>query len=93
MIYLSYRIEYDRSVGKYQVRKDRSPIIPALAGLLFFAILIFFPGSREEIVSLLIPGEDSVTVTAFHTMTDDLRSGAGIYDAFWDFCSVVIHES
>ena len=92
---MSYRIEYDGSVGKYEVRKVNSWRFPllcfaAVCGFLL-SVCAFAPQGREAVRSFLIPGEDAVTVLAFRTMTDDLRSGAGVYRAFYDFCRTVIH--
>lgn len=91
---MSYRIEYDGTVGKYEVRKIhpwRSPALCAVAILFLTAFCVLNSHSREVLRSFLIPGEDAVTVLAFQTMTDDLRSGAALGDAFRDFCQVVIH--
>ena len=91
---MSYRIEYDGTVEKYEVRKVhpwRSPALCAVAILLLTAICVPNSHSREVLRSFLIPGEDAVTVLAFQTMTDDLRSGAALGEAFRDFCQVVIH--
>ena len=91
---MSYRIEYDGTVGKYEVRKIHSwrfPALYAVAILFLTAICVLNSHSREVLRSFLIPGEDAVTVLAFQTMTDDLRSGAALGDAFRDFCRVVIH--
>lgn len=91
---MSYQIEYDGTIGKYEVRKMHPWRFPALCATVFFFLAagcVLHPQSRELLRSFLIPGEDAVTVLAFQTMTDDLRSGAALGDAFRDFCQVVIH--
>lgn len=92
---MSYRIEYDTAVGKYEVQK----ISPRrFSSFLLVSVLVFLlgmaafkPAALDKLCSVLIPGEDTVTVAAFQTMTNDLRSGAGIRDAFYDFCRMVMH--
>jgi hypothetical protein len=90
---MSYRIEYDSNVGKYEVRKVHPGRLPLIVGCVMMAALVMFPRSRETVRALLIPGEDAVTVAAVEIMTNDLKSGAGLYDAVFDFCSMVIHGS
>lgn len=88
---MGYRIEYDRAVGKYEIRKKSSDVFPViLCSVLIIAVLCACQ-SREVLISLLVPGEDVVTIEAFHAMTSDLRSGATLLDAFTDFCRLVIH--
>ena len=92
---VSYRIEYDGAVGKYEVTKLRNGNFPVVCAAALIGFLAFFcligQESREVLRSVLIPGSDAVTVAAFQTMTNDLRSGAGLYDAFFDFCHMVMH--
>jgi hypothetical protein len=90
---MSYRIEYDSNVGKYEVRKFHPGRFPMIVGCVLAAVLVIYPQSREAVRGLLIPGEDAVTVAAVEIMTNDLKSGAGLYDAVFDFCSMVIHGS
>ena len=92
---VSYRIEYDGAVGKYEVRTVRAGNFSVICAAALIGFLAFFcligQESREVLRSVLIPGSDAVTVAAFQTMTNDLRSGAGLYDAFFDFCHMVMH--
>ena len=92
---MSYRIEYDTTVGKYEVHRNSSRNISALICMSAVAILLILtvlsPNGLQLLHSVLIPGDDTITVSAFQTMTNDLRCGAGIRDAFFDFCYMVIH--
>ena len=92
---VSYRIEYDGAVGKYEVRRVKPNHFPVLCAVAFIgchvSLCLIGHESREVLRSVLIPGSDAVTVAAFQTMTNDLRSGAGLYDAFFDFCHMVLH--
>ena len=92
---VSYRIEYDGAVGKYEVRKLRNGNLSVLCAVAFIGCLVSLcligHERRAVIRSILIPGSDAVTTAAFQTMTNDLRSGAGLYDAFFDFCHMVLH--
>lgn len=86
---MSYRIEYDGRAGKYEVKPEgrRGAVLLAVLGAALALAVCFSP----EVRTWLIPGEDAVTVQAFHIMTDDLRSGATISDAVEAFCRFVIH--
>lgn len=92
---MSYRIEYDGRIDKYEVvrnTKSRFPgLVTAAFGLFLLLTLCLWQEGAEQFKSILIPGEDAVTVQAFYNMTNDLRSGAGIRDAVYIFCQSVIH--
>ena len=92
---MGYRIEYDRGSGKYEVSDVNPWRFPLMLAGAFGLFLIFafhsWPEGGEVLRSVLIPGEDAVTVQAFQNMTDDLRSGAAISDAVEAFCRFVIH--
>ena len=90
---MSYRIEYDGREGKYEVRRERNilPILVLFAAAFLFVALCTQPQWVEKLRNLLIPGEDGVTIQAFHNMTDDLRSGASVGEALEVFCRFVIH--
>lgn len=94
-MYMSYRIEYDSRVGKYEVCKERGrggmPILLSGIGIIVVFSLLLWPEAGAAVRSYLIPGEDAVTVQAFHNMSDDLRSGADLKDALYTFCRHVIH--
>lgn len=93
MIKLSYRIEYDSRIDKFEVRSIRhgGRNIFLLMGIGFLAVSCLAPEYRNTVRSFLIPGEDAVTTLAFQTMSEDLRSGANLADAFYEFCRMVIH--
>lgn len=92
---MGYRIEYDGRIDKYEVTKEypwRFPILVFGIFLLFTLLTYkFWPEGSEQLRKMLIPGDDSVTVQAFHNMTDDLRSGASVSEAVYAFCRYVIH--
>lgn len=95
VIYMSYRIEYDGRIGKYEVRKKSEWSIPFLITLAFAAIIslsyVLWPEGHAWLQSYLIPGEDAVTIQAFQNLTNDLRSGAAVSEAVYSFCRFVIH--
>jgi hypothetical protein len=90
-MYMSYRIEYDCSVGKYEVRRQNNRYYAGLGILAVLLCCLVWPRGREVLVSVMIPGEDAVTAAAFQVMTDDLRTGSGLGQAIMDFCRVVVH--
>lgn len=92
---MSYRIEYDGRIDKYEVvpeYRSRLPYFLAAFFCLFLLLtVVFWQEGWEQLKSILIPGEDEITVQAFLNMTDDLRSGAGMRDSIYTFCRSVIH--
>ncbi len=90
---MSYRIEYDSRINKYEVKQEKN-LFPMFLVLSFMVISLIFciqPGMLDAVRSFLIPGEDTVTMQAFSAMSDDLRSGAGLWEAVEVFCRGVIH--
>lgn len=92
---MSYRIEYDRDSRKYEVQNDHSErfFLFTMTAFVVFVLIsfAFWPEGAAKLKSMLIPGEDAVTVQAFQTMTNDLRSGATVSEAVEAFCRFVIH--
>lgn len=91
---MSYRIQYDSKTAKYEVTAERPlryPVLIFILGTLFLAVFMQGTGVVNQIRTLLIPGEDAVTVQAFQTMYADLRSGSSVFDAIYDFCRMVLH--
>lgn len=90
---MGYRIVYDGQAKKYEVHSERNvfSVFVFIGAALLATALFFWPQGLEMLRSGLIPGEDAVTVQAFHNMTDDLRSGATVGEAVEVFCRFVIH--
>ena len=91
---MSYRIEYDKRIGKYEVRKEQpkkmsSLLIMAVVGVI--GGLLLWPEAGAALSAAIIPGEDMVTVQSFRNMTAEMRSGASLMDAVYTFCHYVIH--
>ncbi len=86
---MGYQIRYDDRTNKYEVKTQNGTgmLMFCLFVVMFSSALCVSPGVRAWV----IPGEDAVTVQAFSAMTDDLRSGADILDAFETFCRMVVH--
>ena len=92
---MGYRIEYDWGNGKYEVREDHpwrfSLMLVGAFGIFLLFAPLFWPERVAAVRSVLIPGDDAVTVQAIRNMTDDLRSGATLQDALEAFCRFVVH--
>ena len=93
---MGYRIMYDGSSGKYEVKKERPLGLAAMTGLCFgvflLATCLFWTEGREVLNEYLIPGDNQVTLQAARSMRDDLRSGARLEDALEAFCREVIQS-
>lgn len=90
---MGYRIEYDGRAGKYEVYVERKlfPLLLLCVVGLLTVVLGVSPQWRDSLRSILIPGDDAVTLQAFQNMTNDLRSGATVGEAVDAFCRFVIH--
>ena len=89
---MGYRIEYDGREGKFEVTQEGKWLPKILfCTVILVAALCLCPQGGQKLRSFLIPGEDAVTLQAFHNMTDDLRSGATVGEAVEAFCRYVIH--
>lgn len=92
---MSYRIVYDGRIDKYEAVRNETSLFPVLLaaafGLFLLLTLCLWQEGAEQLKSILIPGEDVVTLQAFRNMANDLRSGAGLEDAVYTFCRCVIH--
>ncbi len=93
---MGYRIVYEQRSGKYQVEKQPFMGLRGWTGLCFGAFLLltslFWQDGREVLAEYLIPGENSVTLSAARGLRDDLRSGAELEDALEAFCREVIQS-
>lgn len=91
---MGYCMEYEH--GTIRRKKTGRGKYTAIA-VIFLCGAAFFAGIRavgvERIQNFLIPGDPVVTKAAFEKMTDDLRSGTGLSEAFSDFCYVVLDSA
>ena len=89
---MSYRIEYDRKIGKYEVHQNHtSPKTFVLLLVGAVGLAVWLGSDVIALRDMLIPGEDELTIQAFQNMSNDLRSGAGLGDAVFSFCRYIIH--
>lgn len=88
---MSYRIEYDGREGKYEIRKKRTGLLIPVTLVVLLGVFSLPAETMSALSDWLIPGTDAVTVQAFQSMTDDLRSGADLSEALEGFCRFVIH--
>ena len=94
---MPYRIEYDKSSTKYEIRNRNSfrfPLILLASYILFYCLTsAFWPEGRALIRELIIPGDNGATWEAFSVMTGELRSGASFDDAIYTFCYEIIDDA
>lgn len=92
---MSYRIEYDSHLGKYEIRKEypgrRRLLLAGAFSLFLLYTFSCWEDGAEVIRNLLIPGNDTVTVQAFQNMKSELSRGTHFGEALYGFCSFVIH--
>lgn len=89
---MSYQIIYNSKemhvLKNTQKRKHRGLTV-CIFTLVLLAILRF-SGFGSELWMNLIPGDPTVTVSAFSNMTDALQNGQNITEAVFVFCETVI---
>ena len=93
---MSYRIEYGSSIPAQYVKKKtymRLQIMTAV-WLLLFTLLVrgFFPAGTEQLKRILLPDAHSVTQTALNDLTEKLRNGQPLHDAFTSFCIYIVEH-
>ena len=91
---MSYRIEYDKRIGKYEVCKEQPKKLSLLLMMSVVGVIggiLMWPEAVAALSAAIIPGDDMVTVQAFRNMTAEMRSGASLMDAVYTFCHFVIH--
>ena len=92
---VGYCIEYEgaehysfSSNRKNGLRRKICLAVVAIA----LAVSVIFPAAKEKLVSLLIPGNDAVTIQAVEELVTDLQSGDSTKDALTAFCRTVIEN-
>ena len=87
---MSYHIQYEKDkTEKYPIHQKQKlhKSIWAVILIIVLIITIFsFPSFRE----ILIPGDPSLTKSAFSQMLDSLRSGEPLGEAVTTFCREII---
>ena len=94
---MSYQIEYpvtNRLEQRYNVKSGKKPMIPVIVVIciILLAVSVYILGV-DTIREFIIPGDDAVTVSAFHTMQDNLKEGMPVKDAVAAFCTEIIESA
>lgn len=92
---MGYRIDYDRGTKQYEVTKRhpfRFPVMLALCFVLFIAMThTFWPEGVEYLREIMIPGDNTVTLSALNHMTVELQAGTPVKDAVMTFCQEIMN--
>ena len=92
---MGYCIEYE-GAERYPLPCKRKPgilhrLCLAAIGVALLVTLIF-PETKQKLVSLLIPGNDSVTLQAIGELTERLQCGEHPKEAVAAFCRIIIEN-
>lgn len=93
---MGYKIRYrpPLNAGKNQRKISKQTI--RIVYFLAIIILSIFIGKHINLSvmrELFIPGHADVTSTAFAEMTEHIRHGVGLKEAFTDFCLEIIEDA
>lgn len=89
---MSYQIVY----GPKKRPPNTAARNPARTGLIIGILFIItlaalrFTGYSTDIWQSLLPGDPDVTISAFQSMTEEIRNGNGFSNAVTSFCETVI---
>lgn len=93
---MGYTIEYDPCGAKYEVRRTHplrfTVLLICAVGLFLILTLNFWPEGWKILRSVLIPGEDFITLQAIMNMIHSLKAGAPVTAALEAFCIEVIRS-
>ena len=91
---MGYIIEYDPVSTKYEVSKSHPHRFTLLlAGALLVFLLttsLYWPSGWNTLRSVLIPGEDAVTIHAAQNLAQNLKTGVPFKQALEVFCGEII---
>ena len=92
---MGYRIVYGAEPAHQQKQNGsvRLRILVALSFLAFAGLVRFlYPDGRELLAGYLLPGDLTLTQSAFSGLLDNLRHGLGMVDSLTVFCREILHE-
>ena len=92
---MSYVVRYDGMVDEKTLQQMPRKGRKGVAVLILVAAMTIgnlYPQAVAELRSWLIPGEDAVTVAAFHSFQDMLEDGAPFGECVTAFCMEVLGE-
>lgn len=91
---MGYKIEYSPHENQRYPVKNRPSKKKHMGVALLAAIILcsLLPKVRSSVVSLLIPGDDTITKSAFQLMVERLRDGDPINDAVTAFCQEILNN-
>lgn len=90
---LKYRVVYD-DYTRYKKNTNSQKLLPYLASLALlsvFVLCIIFSPEPREIYSLFLPGNPSVTGSAFSELIEAIQEGKNISAALDIFCETVMN--
>lgn len=93
---MGYRIQYGpplNSEKKYIKKYKRNLWIACLVIIVFAGLCVAKYTNPELMREFIIPGDAEVTSNAFAQMTEQIRQGAAVKEAFTDFCVEIIEHA
>lgn len=89
---MSFYIEYNPELNrKYPNRFPQRKKIKVAKYIVFCILLLGgFCIFKEQILDIIIPGDNVVTTSAISSLVDNIKSGDSVYDSFLTFCEEII---
>ena len=92
---MGYRIIYgpDKVMAARNCGTLRFRTLLAISfGIFALSVRFLWPEGREVIAAAFLPGELSVTQTAFSELLENLRQGVGMGNSLTTFCRNILYE-
>ena len=93
---MSYHIQYpvvNQLERKCIARKGFPGVLVVIAVCVVLLMVTVYAVGIQTIFEYIIPGNNEITVSAFHQMQDNLRDGMAIKDAIIAFCTEIIESA
>lgn len=89
---MSYEILYRSKKTKNGISRgwSKSAFVVCFFVLFLRLVRLLWPEGDIMLRSLLYPGDPAVTASALQMLTEELSSGAGVYDAIRHFCVQIL---
>lgn len=94
---MGYRIDYGpaepQKKNKLWETVKMQVLTAVFAAAFTIGVRTWWPEGTAQLRAWLLPGEPSVTQTAFSNLVDDLRNGTQLGDAVTAFCREIIADA
>ncbi len=87
---MSYQIQYSPEFAKQYPSKPKQKRSPLPLVAISAALLLVYIAVKTNIFSILLPGDEAVTVAAFSSLVESVESGIPVRSSLLEFCRKII---